>query len=228
MTLTATTTVLESGEAPSVSVGVRVLLALAEAAVPDGTERQVRAAARGCWQSLLRPCRPYRGRRRRAERYRELDRVPMMLAEGWVAWDHYDVRRTRQETADLMGLTPRQLRTREALLQRAIDHFGLDWKVKPAFRGRPPGRGWKPATGRGPLAVSRLGSDSLSAASSASCTKWTRWTSTSWIKLSVTPGPRRCCATSTRISTTTRRTSATRFAPWLISSIIVGHRAVSS
>ena len=159
MTLNATTTVLESGEAPSVSVGVRVLLALAEAAVPDGTERQVRAAARGCWQSLLRPCRPYRGRRRGAERYRELDRVPMMLAEGWVAWDHYDVRRTRQETADLMGLTPRQLRTREALLQRAIDHFGLDWKVKPAFRGRPPGRGWKPATGRGPRGrvAARLG-----------------------------------------------------------------------
>ena len=71
----------------------------------------------------------------------------MMLAEGWTAWEHYDMRRTREEAADLLGLTPRQLRTREALLQRAIDHFGLGWTVKPAFRGRPPGRGWKPATG---------------------------------------------------------------------------------
>jgi len=150
MTVDATETVLESGEAPSVSLGVRVLLGLAEAAVPDGTERQVQAAARGCWQSLIRPCGPYRGWRRRRERHREQDRVPMMLAEAWIAWEHYDMRRTRKEAADLLGLTPRQLRTREALLQLAIDHLGLDWTVKPAFRGRPPGRGWKPAAGGRP------------------------------------------------------------------------------
>lgn len=162
------TTVLESGRPPSVGLGAWVLRLLAQNAVSGSNrerygapldETDIDAAARECWVALLTPIGPYRGRRREAERFREIDRVALMLSEGWLAWEHYGLRRTRKEVGESMGLTVRQLRSREALLQRAIDYFRLGWQVEPAFRGRPSGRGWKPATGRGPLGrvAARLG-----------------------------------------------------------------------
>ena len=45
---------------------------------------------------------------------------------------------TGKETAELLGLTARQLRTREQLLRRALDYFGLDFLVGPDYLGRPP------------------------------------------------------------------------------------------
>jgi hypothetical protein len=61
-----------------------------------------------------------------------------MIAQGRLAEEHYQLNRTRPETAKRMGLTPRQLRTRERLLHRALNHIGLAWEIGPPFRGRPP------------------------------------------------------------------------------------------
>lgn len=148
------TTALERGRSPSPGLGWLVLRSLAEQAAlgSNCTAPAPRDAVRECWIALLTPIGPYWGRRRQSERFREIDRVGLMLSEGWLAWEHYALRRTRQEVGEILGLTVRQLRRREAMLQRAIDYFGLDRQVKPAFQGRPPARGWKPATGRGPRA----------------------------------------------------------------------------
>jgi hypothetical protein len=166
VTVNATTTpdesltLIESGEQPSVNMGITLLEDLAWQALSEHTDAdespdqerldEIEDSAIDCLEALLMPIRPLRGQRRQAERFREMDRIALMLAEGWIAGEHYDLSRTRNDAASLMGLTPRQLRTREALLQRAFDHFGLDSEVTPAFRGRPPGRGWKPATGGRP------------------------------------------------------------------------------
>jgi hypothetical protein len=117
-----------------------VLVMLAKAALPDGTEHQLREAVRGCWWALLRPAQePYpRGRRRQAERLREWDRILLWMAQAWIAEEHYRLNRTRKETASLMGLTPRQLRAREQLRRRALCCLGLAWYNGPPFRGRPP------------------------------------------------------------------------------------------
>lgn len=172
MTVNATTTpaepltLIESGEPPSVNMGITLLEDFAWQALSDRADAdespnparldEIEDSAIDCLEALLTPIRPLTGQRRKAERFGEMDRVALMLAEGWIAWEHYDLWRTRNEAASLMGLTPRQLRTREALLQRAIDHFGLDLEVKPAFRCRPPGRGWKPATGGRPGTLRRV------------------------------------------------------------------------
>jgi hypothetical protein len=42
--------------------------------------------------------------------------------------------------SEVMKLTTRQMRTREQLLQKVTDYFGLGWKTGPRFRGRPPRR----------------------------------------------------------------------------------------
>ena len=155
-----TQTSIETGDAPSVQIGLFLVQDLASTALTGDQDddvgasdvdfNEIEGAAFDCLEALLTPIKPYRGRRREAERFRELHRVALMLAEGWIAWEHYQVSRTRTEVAGIMALTPRQLRTRELLLQRAIDYFELGWEVAPAFRGRPPGRGWKPATGGRP------------------------------------------------------------------------------
>jgi hypothetical protein len=159
-------TSIESGEPPSVNMGITLLQDLAWQALSERTDAdespdqarldEIEDSAIDCLDALLRPIGPLTGQRRKAERFGEMDRVALMLADGWIAWEHYDIWRTRDEAASLMGLTPRQLRTREALLQRAIDHFELDLEVKPAFRGRPPGRGWRPATGGRPGTLRRV------------------------------------------------------------------------
>lgn len=67
-----------------------------------------------------------------------VDRVLLMLSEGWHAWEHYLLGRTRKEVAPLLGLTPRQVRTCDELFRRAHDHFGIAHDIRPPFRGRPP------------------------------------------------------------------------------------------
>ncbi len=116
----------------------------------EADDDEVESAAFDCLEALLAPVEPYRGRRREAERVRKLDRAASMLAEGGLAWAHYAAGRTRRETAAVLRLSMRQLRTRESLLQRAIDYFQLAWTVGPAFRGRPVLSAWKPATGGRP------------------------------------------------------------------------------
>jgi hypothetical protein len=138
VTADATTTVIERGEAPSVDLGEGLLESLIRSARPDIPRPRLRAAFVDCLKALARPAGPCRGQRRAAERDRELDRVLLMLAEGWIAYEHYQLNRTRPETASLMGLTPRQLRTREQLLRRALDQAGRTKDVSPPFRGRPP------------------------------------------------------------------------------------------
>jgi hypothetical protein len=125
-------------------MGLVLLQDLAWAAITgDGEEEveendvafdEIEDAAFDCLEALLTPIKPYRGQRREAERFRELDRVALMIAEGWIAWEHYQVSRTRPEVASLMALTVRQLRTREALLRRAIDYSELGWEVAPGWR----------------------------------------------------------------------------------------------
>lgn len=151
----------------SIEMGLEVLDELAWIALAgdgEGTEvddDEVDVAAFDCLESLLAPIEPYRGRRREAERFRKLDRTALMLAEGGLSWAHYDAGRPRREAAAALRLSVRQLRTREVLLQRAIDYFALDWVVGPAFRGRPVLTGWKPAIGGRPgtlrFVAARLG-----------------------------------------------------------------------
>lgn len=137
------------GSPPSVDLGLAVLHELAIYAearayepesVPQDLDTRLdpKIAAMECWGRLAGPIPQPNGRRRKAERERELERVALMLAEAWAAAWSYTLHRTRKETAHLLGLTPRQLRTREALLERAVAYFGLDLQVRPDFLGRPP------------------------------------------------------------------------------------------
>ena len=140
----------------SIALGLELLDELAWIALAgDGEGGEVDdddldAAAFDCLEALLAPIKPYRGRRREAERFRKMDRAALMLAEGGLAWAHDDASRPRREAATALRLSARQLRTRESLLQRAIDHFGIELTVSPAFRGRPVLSGWRPAAGGRP------------------------------------------------------------------------------
>jgi hypothetical protein len=94
-----------------------------------------------CFATLTTPlAAPPYGARRRTERARKQEAVLVMIAEGLAIEEQYCLGRTRREAAEVMKLTTRQMRTREQLLQKVTDYFGLGWKTGPRFRGRPPHR----------------------------------------------------------------------------------------
>jgi hypothetical protein len=80
---------------------------------------------------------PSYGARRRKERATKQETVLVMIAEGLATEEQYWLGRTRREAAEVMRLTTRQMRTREQLLQRVTDFFGLRWKTAPRLHGRP-------------------------------------------------------------------------------------------
>ncbi len=94
-----------------------------------------------CLATLMTPlAAPPCGARRRKERAAKQEAVLVMIAEGLAIEEQYWLGRTRREAAEVMGLTTRQMRTREQILQRVTDFFGLGWTTGPRFRGRPPHR----------------------------------------------------------------------------------------
>ena len=132
------TSVLEDEESRSVTLGIQCVLGLARQTLgPDAPPHVMREAALTCRDALMTPVKPLRGQRRRDERRRKKDRVWLMLGEAYIATRHHAEGKTRPEAAAQMGLTPRQLRTREQLLQDAIDYFEMLSVLRPRRRSRP-------------------------------------------------------------------------------------------